>query len=230
VYSRSDSIWASTYETPYDSHGIGFDSRAGEFVPGYFNYNASTKITNVAEPAKRARAIPDPSAFGDDWNATLSAADANKARAYFTRFSYLRGRFGFINLRVGKVDNVIDMDGPKECGLTFEAPRGSLMISIEYNIFDDLMIGNFVKTTLHAPVSSLYPDFTPYVAKYGANGLAHTEEDLIAYFDYYKKLYGFQYWLSRLKAACVNKVRPLLANHPARPLIRSVYSNCKLYF
>lgn len=125
---------------------------------------------------------------------------------------------------------MIDMDGPKECGITFEAPRGSLMISIEYNIFDDLMIGYFVKTTLHGPVSSLYPDFTPYVAKYGDNGLAYTEEDLIAYFDYYKKLYGFQYWLSRLEAACVNKVRPLLANHPARPLIRSVYSNCKLYF
>jgi hypothetical protein len=81
VYSRSDSIWASTYETPYDSHGIGFDSRAGEFVPGYFNYNASTKITDVAEPGKRPRVISDPSAFGDDWNATLSAADAQTRRA-----------------------------------------------------------------------------------------------------------------------------------------------------
>jgi hypothetical protein len=57
-------------------------------------------------------------------------------------------------------------------GLTFEVPRGSLMTSVKYEIFDDLLIGNFMKVTLHGEwgPNRLYPDFTPWVGKYGNNG------------------------------------------------------------
>ena len=44
------------------------------------------------------------------------------------------------------------------------------MTCIEYEIFDDLLIGNYMKTTLHGDVAGLYPDFSPYVAKFADNG------------------------------------------------------------
>jgi hypothetical protein len=82
-----------------------------------------------------------------------------------------------VNLRVGGRDHAIPIAARKfGRGVTFEAPRGSLVTALRYEIFDDLLIGNFMKTTLHGrwPQSRLYPDFTPYVAKYGDNGRART--------------------------------------------------------
>ena len=34
-------------------------------------------------------------------------------------------------------------------GVTFEVPCGSLITTAKYEIFDDLLIENFMKTTLH---------------------------------------------------------------------------------
>jgi len=50
------------------------------------------------------------------------------------------------------------------------------MTALQYQIFDDLLIGNFMKVTLHGDwgPGRLYPDFSPWVAKYGDNGRAHT--------------------------------------------------------
>jgi hypothetical protein len=42
-----------------------------------------------------------------------------------------------------------------------------VMIALENEIFDDLLIGNFMKTIIHGkfPRFILYPDFSPYVRK-----------------------------------------------------------------
>ena len=58
------------------------------------------------------------------------------------------------------------------------------MSCIEQALFDDLLIGNYMRTTLHN-VESLYPDFTPYVAKYADNGDAKTKRELTRYFGHY---------------------------------------------
>ena len=70
------------------------------------------------------------------------------------------------------------------------------MSSVRNEIFDDMLIGNYMKTTLIG-THSLYPHFTPYVAKYGDNGLAYNEEGLQAYFDYYK-MNSADYWRDML--------------------------------
>ena len=51
-----------------------------------------------------------------------------------------------------------------------------------------------MKTTLHGNWSEdrLYPDITPYIAKYGDNGKAKTKENLEEYFREYRKRYGIQ--------------------------------------
>ena len=72
----------------------------------------------------------------------------------------------------------------REVGISFECPRASLITGIENQLFDDLLIGNFMRTTLQN-VHDLYPHFTAYVAKYADNGGAKTKRELITYFGHY---------------------------------------------
>ncbi len=81
------------------------------------------------------------------------------------------------------------------------------MTSINYEIFDDLLIGNFMKTVLHGGVRSLYPDFTPYVAKYGDNGRAFSAAELNAYLRAYRKDSGFHGWLEQVRVDSSRKLR-----------------------
>jgi hypothetical protein len=110
-------------------------------------------------------------------------------------------------VRVGAQDHFVDLEGPKRRGITFEAPRHSLMTAVRHEIFDDLLIGNFVKTVLHGGVRSLYPDFTPYVAKYGDNGRAFSVGELHDYFSAYRKDSGFQGWLDHVRLDSSRKLR-----------------------
>jgi hypothetical protein len=66
------------------------------------------------------------------------------------------------------------------------------MTAVQYKVFDDLLIGNFMKTTLHGkwPRTRLYPDFTPYVAKYADNGGAKSKQELDVYFSEYRRRTG----------------------------------------
>jgi hypothetical protein len=76
-------------------------------------------------------------------------------------------------------------------------------------VFDDLLIGNFMKTTLHGkwPKSHLYPDFTPYVARYSDNASARTPEELDVYFDEYRKRQPLEYLRHKLEQKSVDVFR-----------------------
>ena len=98
---------------------------------------------------------------------------------YFCSKERARDYLSFINFRVGDRDNFISLGGKKGRGITFEVPRNSLMTAIDYEIFDDLLIGNFMKTALHE-MGSLYDgDFNfarflasaPQCGAAGARGL-----------------------------------------------------------
>ncbi len=58
------------------------------------------------------------------------------------------------------------------------------MTCIEHELFDDLLIGNYMRTTLHN-IDGLYPHFTPYVAKYADNGGVKSRNELLRYFGHY---------------------------------------------
>ena len=75
------------------------------------------------------------------------------------------------------------------------------MSTIKYRIFDDLLIGNFMKTTLFG-VSSLYEgkgNFNYHAAKFGDNGLAETEEEVRQYLTEYQRRAGTEYLLGVLE-------------------------------
>ena len=48
-------------------------------------------------------------------------------------------------------------------------------------------------------VPSLYPDFTPYVTKFGDNGLSKTSKELKKYFEYWK-FKSPNFWIDYLKS------------------------------
>ena len=186
-YRRSDSIWAEKYTTPYDSYGEGFDVPGCELLPGFVRVDVRNKKIDRIACQESDRTPRDPKAYGDDWSETLDAEDKRALTSYFTSKQRLADLLGFVTLRVGKQDYTIDLgDRSKrtKAGITFEVPRGSLMTCVKYEIFDDLLIGNFMKTTLHG-VDSLYPWFTPAVAKYADNGRAKTKAELRSYFVEY---------------------------------------------
>lgn len=207
MYARTDSRWATAYETPLEAHRGGFDRKLGELIPGYFSYEVP-KDRIAATPMQRVpMEFHEPHEFGDDWSEPLGAEEVGMLSAYFRKFEHLARKFRFIELRVGGRNHVIDLEGPKGRGITFEAPRTSLMTAIRYEIFDDLLIGNFVKTTLHGDLHSLYPDFTPYVAKYGDNGRAFSVRELHDYFLTYRRESGFQGWLDQVRVNSTRKLR-----------------------
>ena len=122
---------------------------------------------------------------------------------------------------------MIDIPGPKtNRGVTFEAPRNSLMTAIEFEIFDDLLIGNFMKTRLHGnwDALSLHPHFTPYVTKYADNGRACSSSELSAYMREYRKRAPMAYLSHVLERESERRVRGFIGvDTPAFRLAKKTY-------
>lgn len=83
------------------------------------------------------------------------------------------------------------------------------MTAVQYEIFDDLLIGNFMKTTMHGKWGpmKLYPDFSPYLVKCGDNGRAKSDRqvavDMESYWkretaDYLKHSFFASDWVANL--------------------------------
>ena len=190
TYQREDSAWANPYHTSLDDYGKGFESKSCELLPAYIRYDCETDRWEKLDPRPLPPVVHPASRFGDDWDERLAADDVELASRYFRSVEHLSTFLDYVNLRVGGRDNAIRIsDRGYGRGVTFEAPRNSLMTAIRYEVFDDLLIANFMKTTLHGDwgPSRLYPDFTPYVAKYADNGRAKSADELDDYLKAYRR-------------------------------------------
>ena len=221
-FQRSDSVWAEKYRTDLCDYDVGFNRSSGELLPAFVRYDCARDELDEIRPQALQPDVRDPSEFGDDWSEELSTNDVRKVRDYFGSISHLGRHFRFINVRVGGRDNAVDLGGTAHhnTGVTFEAPRHSLMKVITYEIFDDLLIGNFMKTTLHGRTAArgLYPDFSPYVAKYADNGRAKSAAELNEYFRRYRRRTGWDYARHRIEQRTARMVRP--AFDPGHPMFK----------
>lgn len=196
-YQRSDSVWANPYTANAVDYRTGFVSKTSELLPAFIRYDCLKDSVEAINPPEKTIQVFEPEEFGDDWKSLLSADDVKMVRQYFSSVEHLREHFDFLNLRVGGRDNIIELSKRKfNRGITFEVPRTSLMMAVQYEVFDDLLIGNFMKTTLHGQFGEekLYPHFTPYVAKYSDNGKARTHEELEEYFKAYRRRAPLDYF------------------------------------
>jgi hypothetical protein len=191
-YQRSDSVWANAHTTPVSAMTEGFDSRVAEYVEPFVAIDAETGRVTPLHPAEIADRVQAPEVFGDRWHEELEKEDEARVAGYFQRLAGLQERFGFVRLVLGGRSLDVRLNGPAQRGVRFEVPRASLMAAIEHRIFDDLLIGNFMRTTLY-DMGSLYdPDFTLTVAKYGDNAGVETPEQLRAYLSEYRQRAGLE--------------------------------------
>jgi len=196
-FQRADSIWLNRYIAKVEDYFKGFQSDSSEMLPAFIRYDCLTDSLEELKPCERELQVYSPEAFGDDWSVELDELDRKTLNKYFHAIEHLSMHFDFLNFRVGGKDNVIELGKAKfGRGITFEVPKNSLMTAVQYAVFDDLLIGNFMKTTLHGKFGEerLYPNFTPYVAKYADNGKVRTKEELDAYFRHYRKQAPIDYF------------------------------------
>jgi hypothetical protein len=187
-YQRTDSIWAREITTPLDQFYNDFDSNV-DLLPFYIRYNCETDDFDKIKVEKVIFEPKDPKLFGDDWSEQLSASEVLSLEKYFKQYEALNDFVDYIQFKVGGENHVIEFSKTGfNKGLQFETPRGSLMTCVNYEIFDDLLIGNFMKTTYLGDWRTKNLELVdPYVAKYGDNGLAKTKEELRNYFYEYTK-------------------------------------------
>jgi hypothetical protein len=208
-YQRADSLWASEYTTRLEDYARGFESSTCAMLPPFLRRDFLRDSAESISPRERHIQPVDPKEFGDDWSEPLDSREAQDLEAYFRRVQHLGETLDFLRFRVGGREHVITLRrGRFERGITFEVPRNSLMTAVRYEVFDDLLIGNFMKTTLHGQFGEgrLYPDFSPYVAKYADNGRACTRNELAEYFAEYRRRDPVGFLRSRVESHCV---RPL---------------------
>jgi len=136
---------------------------------------------------KKLIVIPKkPELFGDNWSDELTKEEFEEVKKYFSSKERLGKILGFIRIKVGGKESTVKFKNKLKTGITFELPRNSLLISIRYRIFDDLLIGNFMKTTLHNIPNLNYKNLKYVIANWSDNGNANTEEELDNYIKSYK--------------------------------------------
>jgi hypothetical protein len=231
-YQRTDSVWANEWTTPLSAYEQGFRSDRVQLLPAFVRYDCTTDSWEAIDPPSAPDVVFSPEEFGDDWSDTLDRVDVDALRRYFAAIERLPRFLDRVIVRVGGVEHAVELGG-RDTGraVTFAVPRTSLMRAVEWEIFDDLLIGNFMQTTLHGswPSSGLYPGFTPWVTKYADNGRARTDTELRAYFAEYRRRLGLVRWLrSAVEQRAKDTVRARFsADSPAYRAARGAYARVK---
>lgn len=214
-FQRTDSAWANSFSRPLEELYQGFESKTCEILPAFISYDLSRNTFHEINPEANPIVLKDPKQFGDDWSEELAEGEIQEIDSYFRRVEHLGHFLDFLNIRVGNRDNFITWKKEHfQRGLTLECPRGSLMSCIRYQIFEDLLIGNFMKATLHGnwPTADLNSDFSIYVGKYADNGNAYTEKEVKKYLTTYSMRsieFRLYYWLPvlrRIIGKCIRSI------------------------
>jgi hypothetical protein len=175
VYVRSDSIWANPYRISFDDIERNWSRHSVNLVPPFVTMNADTGRYIENHPSRETDLSQITDKTGDDdWDDRLSAEEWEKVESFFKRFGLLRRYIDFVEVSVGgETRRFLTRSRPEGVptgpnGVTFIVPRRSLLEVVTHGYFDDLLIGNFMKTRLHGR-ATLYPFVTPLIAKLGGN-------------------------------------------------------------
>lgn len=212
-YVRSDSAWANPYRIGWadmQKHWIRPEVR---LVQPYVTVDlesgaiADTPWVPSEEPQVAGTG-------GDDWSATLSAEEWIRVERFVRKFEIIQDRIDFIEFVVGGERRRVPLKGgmpsrqPELRGIVFHVPAQSLMETIEYGYFDDLLIGNFMKTELVN--TKLYPHFSKQVAKIGGNAKVFTKQQLRDFQRRYLRRSPAAFLRTRLEEAWYFDVMPSL--------------------
>jgi len=190
-YQREDSIWANAYTTKVEDYSTGFDSSEKILLNPFIRFDLISDTLTEINPNEKNDLVKSPIDYGDNWSDDLDKNDFKKIETYFNKIELLKTRMDFITFNIGNTEKTISFNNKSnKKGLIFSGPRNSLMTAIKYKIFDDLLIGNFMKVKIIGewPYTwPLYYDFCPLVPKYSDNGNVYNKTELKKYFIFYFK-------------------------------------------
>jgi len=214
-YQRDDSVWVNDYIYPIDKVHEGISKKHVYIKP--FSFINSNKDDDFITPnIKRKKLdIKSSNLFGDNWKDELTNEDKKNIEEYFNKFLSFKEKIGFISFIVGGKEFNLKFNGKKNKGISFEVPRKSLITACKYKIFDDLLIGNFMKTKLYN-LQTLYDpnaNFNLSICKVGDNGQAYTEEEIRKYKKFYAKKMGKEYFIELFSASSKDHFKYFFKNY-----------------
>lgn len=226
VYVRPDSAWANDYRIAWPEMKRLWTEPSIRLIPPYSSVDLSTGqlLQTDAEEWIDARARSRPECM-EDWDARLSPEEWDEVERFARQFQTLKHWQDFIAFTVGGETKTFHLrpaaaNKPqnRRTGVNFCVPRASLLETVQYGYFDDLLIGNFMKTQLFR--MQLYPVFSPRVAKLGGNARVFTAPQLWRFrWHYFKKS----------PAAFVRFRFDLLRRYYLRPWMRSALRSMGLF-
>lgn len=213
-YQRSDSIWAEGVAVKIEEYTDAHIADAARSFPPFIRYDCIRDTFEEIRPKANPRIVYEPEHYGDNWTDLLEKNDLEAIKKYFNACEGLKDYWDYINVRIGGEDHIIELKKSNfKIGVSFEAPKNSFMFSVHNNIFEDMLIGNFMKTTWHgkSSLSRMYPDALPLV-KYADNGLAYTKEEVERYMEEYSKRYPFDTLMNTFQEKCSIAVRKVITH------------------
>lgn len=182
IYVRPDSIWANDYRISWQDMCKHWSRPNVRLIEPFVTVDipTGTVTANALEHLGGDRSQIADNTGDDDWNGTLQADEWKTVEAFFRRFELVREYVDFIEVVIGGEIGRFDLN-PENAGradargIRFYAPKQSFMETMKWGFFDDLLIGNFMK--VHLTNTSLYPRFTPLVAKLGGNAKVYTKAE-----------------------------------------------------
>ena len=193
VYVRADSVWANPYRIGWSDMQQHWISRSAKLIEPYVAVELDSGRITRNHPSQQTdfSQVSDTTA-DDDWAEAMTPQDWSALNAFVSKFETLQSKIDFLEFVVaGESRRFFLTPGARtksparQRGIVFQVPRRSLMDTVKYGFFDDLLIGNFMKTRLVN--TTMYPYFSPRIAKYGGNAKVYTQTELARFYWHYFK-------------------------------------------
>jgi len=188
IYVRADSVWANPHRIGWADMQRYWSRPEVKLIEPFVTVDLATGTYS----RNHSRQVSDETQItattaDDDWSSTLTIPEWNRVEAFMGKFHLVRRYIDFVKFNVGGEVRHIALNergnSKSARGIVFHVPKDSLLKTIEYGYFDDLLIGNFMKVQLIN--TRLYPHFTPLVAKIGGNAKVYTRGQYYRFLAHY---------------------------------------------
>jgi hypothetical protein len=192
LYVRRDSVWANPYRITWADMQQYWCARATRLIEPFVTVSLATGEYVRNHPSQTSDMSQITGETGaDDWGQPMNRDDWVRLERFIRKHETLVPIVDFVEFSVAGESkrfhlkpNAKRQEGRR--GVVFYCPRRSLMEAVSTGYFDDLLIGNFMKTKLVN--IKLYPHFSPRIAKYGGNAKVYTRKDLRRFYWHYFRL------------------------------------------
>ena len=224
-YQRAESWWARKYGWEEKDHFKGFKiCNEKKLLPifqsiSFLKDKEELQFENINPKRLLIQEPVEPSRFGDDWNIGMKENDKSEINDYFSSIDYLNLNYDSIGVKFGDDTHICKLNKYRKYkkSILFKAPRRSFMYAIRNEVFDDLLIGNFMKTYLNGTTNLRIPRFSFFVAKLADNAYVKTKKDIEKAFAYYNNERKIEDQLER----SINKSLSVLKDKFISPETRS---------